>query len=41
MNFTQTGIGTLTSSPVGFNAPVSRSMRNTTMFPLSWLAASR
>src|SRR5260370_39227338 len=40
-NVRHTGAGTSTPSPVGVSLPVVASIRNTTMFPDSWFAASR
>src|SRR5260370_30844382 len=40
-NVRHTGAGTSTPSPVGVSLPVDASIRNTTMFPDSWFAASR
>src|ERR1700730_11943919 len=40
-NVMHTGAGTCSTCPVGVNAPVVVSIRNTTMFPESSLAAKR
>src|SRR5262249_3262468 len=40
-NFTHTGVGTSTTVPVGFSAPVAASMRKTTMLSPRSLATSR